>query len=89
MSDAERTSIQEYEGYQYYPSPMYEGLPPPPHAALLPLARLDGAAAAARVSPAIATALDPRPYAVKAEYADAVPGTQWALGGCGRFQGVA
>ncbi|KAK3072195.1 hypothetical protein LTR53_007266 [Teratosphaeriaceae sp. CCFEE 6253] len=86
MSDTERTSIQEYEGYQYYPSPMYENLPPPPHAALPPLAKLEGAV---RASTATATAIDPRPYAVKAEYADAVPGAQWALGGCGRFQGVA
>lgn len=76
MSDAERAGIQEYEGYQYYPSTIYEGVP---QQTLPPLPKVESTA---RYS------TDPRQYAVKAEYADAVPGAQWQVGGCGRFQGV-
>lgn len=75
MSDAERTGIQEYEGYQYYPSTIYEGVAHPQ----LPLPNIE---TTSRYS------TEPRQYAVKAEYADAVPGAQWQLGGCSRFQGV-
>lgn len=77
MSDAERTGIQEYEGYQYYPSTIYEGVPN--QLPLPPLAKLEGIG---RYS------AQPRQYAVKAEYGDAVPGPQWSVGGCSRFQGV-
>ncbi|KAK5686374.1 hypothetical protein LTS10_002492 [Elasticomyces elasticus] len=76
MSDAERANIQEYEGYQYFPAPMYEGIPQHP---LQPLAKIESTAR---------YATEPRQYAVKAEYADAQPGAQWSIGGCGRFQGV-
>ncbi|KAF2774564.1 p53-like transcription factor [Teratosphaeria nubilosa] len=76
MSDAERAGIQDYEGYQYYPAPIYEDVP---QQILPPLAKVESTA---RYS------TEPRQYAVKAEYADAVPGAQWQNGGCGRFEGV-
>ena len=79
MSDAERAGIHDYEGYQYYPSTIYEGVP---QQTLPPLAKVESLA---RYS------TDPRQYvqhAVKAEYTDAMPGAQWQVGGCGRFQGV-
>ena len=78
------------DNYQYYPSTIYEHVPPPPHhhhqhpqhhpqQTLPPLAKVE----------ALTTAGEPR-YAVKAEFADAVPGPRWqAVGGVERFQGVA
>ncbi|KAK0867582.1 hypothetical protein LTR87_014529 [Friedmanniomyces endolithicus] len=87
MSDAERASIQDYDGYQYYPAAMYEAIPqhqqPQQQQALPPMAMAkleDGRYGFAEAMG--------RQYAVKTEYADAVPGAQWSLGGCGRFQGV-
>ncbi|KAK5138169.1 hypothetical protein LTR08_004864 [Meristemomyces frigidus] len=76
MSDAERAGVQDFEGYQYYPSTIYEGIP---QQTLPPLAKVESMA---RYSS------DPRYHAVKAEYGDAVPGAQWQVGGCNRFQGV-
>ncbi|EMC93326.1 hypothetical protein BAUCODRAFT_236110 [Baudoinia panamericana UAMH 10762] len=75
MSDAERAGIQTFEGYQYFPGPIYEGvqLPPPP----------------IKVDNVTRYTTEPRHYAVKAEYADAIPGAQWSVGACGRFDGVA
>jgi len=74
MSDAERTNIQQNDEYQYFPAPIYEGVP---HI-LPPLAKVESSS---RYS------TEPRQYAVKAEYADAVPGAQWTVNGCSRFQG--
>lgn len=74
MSDAERANIQQNDEYQYFPAPIYEGVP---HI-LPPLAKVDSSS---RYS------TEPRQYAVKAEYADAVPGAQWTVNGCSRFQG--
>ncbi|KAK4544080.1 hypothetical protein LTR36_004578 [Oleoguttula mirabilis] len=82
MSEAERAEIQGYEGYQYYPSTIYEGVAQQQQQqqqTLPPLAKVESLGRYTS---------DPRQYAVKAEYADAVPGAQWAVGGCGRFQGV-
>ena len=76
MLDVERADLQQYEGYRYFPAPIYEGIS---QQTLPPLSKMDGA-------PGYGS--DPRVYAVKAEYADAVPGAQWEQGGCGRFQGV-
>ena len=75
MSDADRAGVQDYEGYQYYPHPIYEEV----QQHLLPLPKIE---TGARYS------TEPRQYAVKAEYADAAPGTHWPIGGVGRFQGV-
>ncbi|KAK0293350.1 hypothetical protein LTR91_003593 [Friedmanniomyces endolithicus] len=83
MSDAERASIQDYDGYQYYPASMYEAIPHHQQQPLPPMAMAkieDGSYGTAESMG--------RQYAVKTEYADAVPGAQWSLGGCGRFQGV-
>ncbi|RMZ04347.1 hypothetical protein D0862_05346 [Hortaea werneckii] len=76
MSNAERAGFQETDGYQYYPGPIYEDLPQ----TLPPLAKVE--------SNGTRWSTEPRQYAVKAEYNDAVPGNQWSMGGCGRFQGV-
>lgn len=76
MSDAERADIQNYEGYQYYPNTIYEGVP---QQTLPPINKVENMGRYPS---------DPRYHAVKAEYADAVPGAQWSVGGCGRFQGV-
>ncbi|KAI6832415.1 p53-like transcription factor [Hortaea werneckii] len=76
MSNAERAGFQEADGYQYYPGPIYEDLPQ----TLPPLAKVE--------SNGTRWSTEPRQYAVKAEYNDAVPGNQWSMGGCGRFQGV-
>lgn len=75
MTDAERTNIQQNDEYQYFPGPIYEGVPQ----ILPPLAKVEGNA---RYS------TEPRQYAVKAEYSDAVPGAQWTANACSRFQGV-
>ncbi|KAF2725883.1 p53-like transcription factor, partial [Polychaeton citri CBS 116435] len=75
MSDVERSQVQEYDGYQYYPNTIYEGVP----AQLPPLAKLE---------PTARYSTEPRQYAVKAEYPEAVPGAQWQSGACSRFQGV-
>lgn len=76
MSEAERAGFQESEGYQYYPGPIYEHLPQ----TLPPLAKVEGSAR---------WSTEPRQYAVKTEYTDAMPGAQWSsMGGCSRFQGV-
>lgn len=75
MSDAERLAIQEHDGYQYYPSTIYEGMP----TQLPPLGRIESNA---RFS------TEPRQYAVKTEYSDAIPGAQFSASGIGRFQGV-
>ncbi|TKA37879.1 hypothetical protein B0A55_13703, partial [Friedmanniomyces simplex] len=90
MSEAERAGIQDYDGYQYYPASMYEAVPqqqqqPLP---LLPsLAKIESCSTTTTAPPRYSTTTE-RQYAVKAEYANAVPGAQWSLGGCGRFQGV-
>ena len=76
MTDADRMTIHEHDGYQYYPSTIYEGVA---QQTLPPLTKTDSL---------LRYTTDPRQYAVKAEYADAVAGTQWQAGGCGRFQGV-
>ncbi|KAI7479187.1 hypothetical protein KC351_g7720, partial [Hortaea werneckii] len=76
MSNTERAGFQEADGYQYYPGPIYEDLPQ----TLPPLAKVE--------SNGTRWSTEPRQYAVKAEYNDAVPGNQWSMGGCGRFQGV-
>ena len=73
LSDSERASIQEYEGYQYYPSATYENV-----LQLPPLSKPENTT---RYS------TEPRQYAVKAEYPEAIPGAQWQMGGCSRFQG--
>lgn len=75
MSDAERIAIQEHDGYQYYPSTIYEGVA----TQLPPLGKIESNA---RYS------TEPRQYAVKTEYADAIPGAQYTAGNIGRFQGV-
>lgn len=76
MSDADRLAIHEHDGYQYYPSTIYEGLP---STQLPPLGKIESNA---RFS------TEPRQYAVKAEYSDAIPGAQFSASGIGRFQGV-
>ncbi|KAK3697404.1 hypothetical protein LTR37_017466 [Vermiconidia calcicola] len=73
MTDADRGGIQDIEGYAYHPGPIYETIPNQ-----LPLPKIESSA---RYS------TEPRQYAVKAEYADAIPGPHWQLNGCGRFQG--
>lgn len=75
MSDADRLAIHEHDGYQYYPSTIYEGMA----TQLPPLGKIESNA---RYS------TEPRQYAVKAEYSDAIPGAQFAASGIGRFQGV-
>ena len=78
MSDADRddrVAFQEAPGYQYYPSTIYENAP-----TQLPLPKLEGSI---RYS-----TTDPRQYAVKAEYPDAIPGNHWQSSPCGRLQGV-
>ena len=79
MSDADRAGIQDHEGYQYYPGPIYEGALPQ-----LPVPKIESGT---RGATDLRDYRHPQ-YAVKAEYTDAVPGTQWQMGGCGRFQGV-
>jgi meiosis-specific transcription factor NDT80 len=75
MSDADRIAIHEHDGYQYYPSTIYEGMA----TQLPPLGKIESNA---RYS------TEPRQYAVKAEYSDAIPGAQFSAGSIGRFQGV-
>lgn len=75
MSDADRLALHEHSGYQYYPSTIYEGMP----TQLPPLVKIESNA---RFS------TEPRQYAVKTEYSDAIPGAQYSAGGIGRFQGV-
>lgn len=78
MSDADRMAIHEPEGYQYYPSTIYESMAHGP--GLPPLAKIE---ANARFS------TEPRQYAVKPEYGDAVSGAHFAPPtSIGRFQGV-
>lgn len=77
MSDAERMAIHEHDDYQYYPSTIYEGMTQ--GTGLPPLGKIESNA---RYS------TEPRQYAVKAEYTDAPPRTQFATGSIGRFQGV-
>lgn len=75
MTDSERSSYQEHEGYRYYPAPLYESTLPP-------LSKVEGGLG------------EPRHYAVKTEYGDAVAGAQqtWtgmpSGAGLSRFQGV-
>lgn len=76
LSETEQADIMNHDGYQYYPSTIYEGLPAPN----LPSLR--------KVETAARFTTEPQQYAVKAEYNDAVPGTNWQLGNCGRFQGM-
>lgn len=76
MSDADRFAVHEHDGYQYYPSTIYEGM------ALPPLGKIESNAC---------YSTEPRQYAtylVKAEYSDAVPGAQYTANTIGRFQGV-
>jgi meiosis-specific transcription factor NDT80 len=75
MSDADRIAIHEHDGYQYYPSTIYEGMA----TQLPPLGKIESNA---RFS------TEPRQYAVKAEYSDAIPGAQFPASNIGRFQGV-
>lgn len=75
MSDADRIAFQEHDGYQYYPSTIYEGVA----TQLPPLGKIESNA---RYS------TEPRQYAVKQEYADAIPGAQYSASNIGRFQGV-
>lgn len=76
MADAEGSNIQDYDGYRYYPSTIYEGVPPQ-----LPVPKFESDRR---------SVTEPRHYgfALKTEYSDAIPGPQWQEGGCGRFQGV-
>ncbi|KAK4554566.1 hypothetical protein LTR86_008421 [Recurvomyces mirabilis] len=76
MSDAEHADIHGSNSYLYYPGTIYEGITPQ---ILPPLAKVDSMAR---------YTTDPRQYAVKTEYADAVPGAQWSVRGCRPFQGV-
>jgi meiosis-specific transcription factor NDT80 len=76
MSDADRANLVDNPGYQYYPGTMYESVP---QQILPPLAKVESNA---RYS------TEPRHFAVKAEYADAVPGASWQAGSCSRFQGM-
>ncbi|QIX01216.1 hypothetical protein AMS68_006733 [Peltaster fructicola] len=76
MSEAERLAL--HERYSYYPSTLYENV----HqngSMLPPLTKLDGNARYLN---------DPKHYAVKAEYSDAIAGAQYEVNNCGRFQGV-
>lgn len=75
MSDADRIAIHEHDGYQYYPSTIYEGMA----TQLPPLGKIESNA---RFS------TEPRQYAVKAEYSDTMPGAQFPASNIGRFQGV-
>ena len=77
ISDAERIALHDHEGYQYYPSTIYEGVPNLPH--LPPLGKIESNA---RYS------TEPRQYAVKTEYADAIPGARFTASNLGRYQGV-
>lgn len=87
MTEADRASIQDYEGYQYYPSPIYQDLQTPQHASqqqgqtLPPLSKVESNAQ---------YSTEPRQYAVKTAYAEAgIAGPSWTtLGGCRPFQGV-
>ncbi|TKA82934.1 hypothetical protein B0A55_01294 [Friedmanniomyces simplex] len=89
MSEAARAGIQDYDGYQYYPASMYEAVQQQPLPLLPSLAKIESYSTTATAPPRYSTdGAPPRQCAVKAEYADAVPGAQWSLGGCGRFQGV-
>lgn len=74
MSEDERLALHEHEGYQYFPSTMYESVQS--NSMLPPLVKAED------------SRLGGRTYAVKAEYADAVPGAQYQASSCGRFQGV-
>ncbi|KAJ9625137.1 hypothetical protein H2203_005092 [Taxawa tesnikishii (nom. ined.)] len=77
-SSSEDAAMHGYEGYQYYPSTLYEGMPVPSKAeapVTLPgLAYMDEG---------------PGRISIKEEYPNATPGAEYArAGGCGRFQGV-
>ena len=73
MSDADRAGIADVDGYSYHPSTIYEHMPNQ-----LPLPKIE-------TGPRYST--EPRQYAVKAEYPDAIPGSNWHIGTFGRFQG--
>nr|OQO25497.1 hypothetical protein B0A51_08764 [Rachicladosporium sp. CCFEE 5018] len=74
MTDAERMAVHEHEGYQYYPTAIYESVTQLP-----PLGTIEQNSR---------TSTEPYKYAVKAEYADAIPGAQYASSGLRRFEGV-
>ncbi|KAK6440570.1 hypothetical protein LTR95_003196 [Oleoguttula sp. CCFEE 5521] len=74
MTDAERMAVHEHEGYQYYPSAIYESVTQLP-----PLGTIEQNSR---------TSTEPYKYAVKAEYADAMSGAQCAGSGLRRFEGV-
>ncbi|GAB7366769.1 hypothetical protein MBLNU230_g0723t1 [Neophaeotheca triangularis] len=78
MTDADRASIQDYDGYQYYPSSIYQELPPQPQT-LPPLSKVESNAQ---------YSTEPRQYAVKTAYSDAVAGPAWTLSQCRPYQGV-
>nr|POE87918.1 meiosis-specific transcription factor ndt80 [Quercus suber] len=68
--------IQNPNGYQYFPSPLFEvrtpvGAPPP-----------------AKIDSTSTYATEVRRYYGKPEHRDTVAGTQWHANVCGRFQGV-
>nr|POE82454.1 meiosis-specific transcription factor ndt80 [Quercus suber] len=69
-------SIPDHDGYQYYPSPLYESRA---QAGLPPLAKIDGTSA---------YPTEARRYGEKSENSNSVAGAQWHANGCGRFQGV-
>ena len=73
MSDADRGGMQDADGYSYHPGAIYESTPNQ-----LPLPKIETVTRGFT---------EPRQYAVKAEYPDAVPGPHWQVGGYGRFHG--
>lgn len=83
---AEDAQMHDYDGYQYYPSTLYEGVPVQAGAA-----KQDGhgqQGVGQITLPGFAYVNEPRKYSIKEEYAHAVPGSEWTVGNCGRYQGV-
>lgn len=77
MTDAERVALHEHDGYQYYPSAMYEHVQ---STLLPPIAKLNGDNGYLNDSSKL--------FAVKPEYVDTMAGAQYQAAPINRFQGV-
>lgn len=68
----EDIAMQDFAGYQYVPNTLYDGT------------SIQNKAE----SPTSLSGMGDKKFSIREEFPDAMPGAQWSLGNCSRFQGV-